>query len=80
MLPTLPPPDASTPLRQHSSEAAAVEPLQLSTEHDEGTECAQEELRTEGYVDMAVPEVSQDPHSIIQSWLSLLGSVMSFRN
>ena len=67
MLPTLPPPDASTPVRQTSYEAAPLEPL---LEHDiqEETECAQkEDIHMEGYVDMAVPEVSQDLHSILQS-------------
>ena len=74
MLPTMPPPDTSTPAA-----------LQHSEEHDvqEEADCVQEEVdvhtegyvdmvmpgdaHTEGYVDMVGPEVSLNPHSSLQS-------------
>ena len=34
VLSTMPPPDTSTPVKQHITEAVAVEPLQHSEEHD----------------------------------------------
>ena len=72
MLPTMPPSDSSTPVRQHFPDAAPLELLQPSEEHhavQEESECVEKEgaVQTEGFVDMAVPEVSPDPQSVLQS-------------
>ena len=73
-VPTLPPPETSTPLRGHKG--ASVEPLQPSEENEimlEKEGCTQVEksvqaTTTEEFVDMAiVEEVSETPHSALQS-------------
>ena len=76
-VPTLPPPETSTPLRQ--CEAVSTEPLQPSEGHEsvqevEGcSDAPQEEegaepVTTEGFVDMAIVDepVSETPHSTLQ--------------
>lgn len=74
MLPTSPPPELSTPVRQDVPEVALPEPILGSDEPDavqEEIESAQEAgvahpTDTEGCVDMGVPELSPDPHTSLQ--------------
>ena len=71
VVPTLPPLDASTPVNQGVTEAASLEPQQISAAQDapqDGVEQAVDVYTsvTDGYVDMAVPEMSSDTHSILQ--------------
>ena len=75
MLPTLPPPESSTPVRQHVPEVALPEPMLGSEESDavlEEMESTQEAgvvqpTHSEGCVDIGVLEVHADPHTSLQS-------------